>query len=183
MTGPAYHLSDSELVKGLLEVASRLPYLLNPWEHDFAFSLVRHYYRSGLTWKQRRTSRQTLDRIMIALAEIHTRPDLLAVPAIAQAPLTLVRSPSEELNVVEIADRLSPAQKESLRILMDKRPHRTAQRAGGGRVAGASVKALERWKLVTASYDPQSGHVSPEVTITFRGLQVALYIEGRAKSA
>lgn len=174
-TGPAYHLDDPELVRALSEMVQRIPHTLNDWERDFAASLPAQFTRSGwLSWKQRRTARRIIDRVMTALAGIHNRPDLLATPppppAPVYAPPRLVVPPSP-LTPEEIAAKLSASQKAALLILADGLEHRTATSNTGDRPAGYSVRILFRRGLADARLDSR-GH-GQLATITELGKRVA----------
>lgn len=197
MTGPAYTLNDIELSQAL-SIIRRLPHLLNDWEQSFARDLPTFLLKRGsITWSQRRTARQIVDRVLATLSQLHNRTDLYLVnePTLTPMPMGMpapimwsetrrLSAPiPEPAKIDAILGHLTPRQIDALVTLSDGEWHETALKTGDGKVAGTSARALRTRSLVE---DKHAVGDRWRVRLTRLGHQVtqlALKMTGRQQPA
>jgi hypothetical protein len=165
-------LSDPDLII-CLGVIGKKPHLLRDWEQSFCRDLPSFYVKSGaLTWKQRKSARSIIERVMVTLAGIFNRPDLVSFPQQIQVyppvsayphsyPVTsLVPTPppamspeGQRIEADSIARMMSSTALTALIRLGDGKPYPTARTTTENTVCGVSIPKLKKLGLVTSSFN------------------------------
>jgi hypothetical protein len=182
-------LSDAELIQALRLLVER-PGLIREWEQNFSEGVSKAFVRRGMTWKQRKTARDIIARVMTNLADLHNRPDLLAssrtkptfTSVYASPPLPRVEPRTFHVHAQrpeEIAAALSQGGRNALRALADGEWHPTASKTADGAVVGSSAKMLARLRLAER-VDAQNDTKKTRVRITKLGREVLATLPGEA---